>query len=112
MPPTYKIKYFPSFSHSASKIVDYLLDVSLGTAQRFEFDLNNQISALKTLPYLYPASEYKLSVPLRKMVMSDFNYQAFYEVIESSKIVVFYDILHNSQDISSILKQKLESALN
>jgi len=111
MPPAYKIKYFPSFVQSVNKIGDYLLDVSLGTAQRFEFDLRNQISSLQEHPYLYPEYEHKLSLQLRKMVMTDFNYQAFYEVIERSKLVVFYDILHSSQDISGILNQKLKSSV-
>jgi len=80
----YKPAYSLNYRQSHKKIISDLIEFSINTASDFDIDLERQSSALFNLPFLYPEYEYNnelnLDKPLRKMVLTGYNYIVFYLV--------------------------------
>jgi plasmid stabilization system protein ParE len=105
----YKLVHLPSSRKSYDEIVAYLTnEVSPRTAEKFIDDFEQQVTALVDLPFLYPEYEHndEIKPKLRKIVMSDFRYIVFYRIDEGKRKVLFYKIIHSSQDIHTRLKKE------
>ncbi|MDR2559958.1 MAG: type II toxin-antitoxin system RelE/ParE family toxin [Oscillospiraceae bacterium] len=100
--------YASTYNDAYSDIIEYLLTLSPNVASNFNSELKQQIISIADFPGLYPRYENSesLGVKLRKMVLSGFNYIVFYEISEDRKTVTFFDIVHTSRDIQSVLSQQ------
>lgn len=103
----YKLTLSAGFRKSLNEISDYLIAYSPRFARNLKTDLVQQTATLKQLPFLYPAYENNENVklPLRKMVVTGYNYIIFYLVLVDKNEVKLYDIVHTSRDMNAILSK-------
>jgi plasmid stabilization system protein ParE len=103
----YKITLSAGYRKSLNEISDYLIAFSPRFARNLKTDLEQLTATLKQLPFLYPEYEHSghMILPLRKMVITGYNYTLFYQVLEDKKEVRLYDIVHQSRDIDAVLSR-------
>jgi plasmid stabilization system protein ParE len=103
----YKITASNVFSGSLHVIIVHLSEISVNIANNFLVDLRQQISTLAELPNLYPKYEHinNDNYEFRKMVVTGYNYTVFYQVLEDTKEVKLYDIIHQMRDIDAALSK-------
>ena len=104
--PQYKRLDLHQFTISLSEIVVYLRDeASPAVAQRLFDEVDEQISGVLNMPNLYPV--YEFDARFHKMSLANWSYVLFYSVDEKQKVVVVYDIIHQSRDIPTLLKKRV-----
>jgi len=96
----YKIEYSDFVESDLIEISDYLSGFYEKTLERFLYAYDKRILALADNPYLYRVCLQNSAY--RRAIISD--YVVIYKVIEESKTVEVYRVLHSSRNIELILK--------
>ena len=106
----YKLEALSTFNTSSNEILSYLIELSPNVASNYINNLEEQSAILAELPRLYPKYEHSdklnIDLPLRKMVLTGYNYIVFYMVDDSNQLILLLDVIHASRDIKSVLAQK------
>jgi addiction module RelE/StbE family toxin len=98
----YKLRILSLAKSDAKEIKSWLSQFYPSTPGKFFVKLKEGFNNLKDNPFMY--EEYRDYPAYRKMTVSD--YQVFYKVIKTKKIVEIHRILHGARNIREVLKKE------
>jgi plasmid stabilization system protein ParE len=96
---SYTVVYEDEAVLDQEDIAEYLSRYYPGTPRRFRAALDEHLSALEDMPYMYPV--YQSNPAYRKMGVLD--YLVFYQVNDAEQTIVIHRILHGSRDLERYL---------
>ena len=93
---SYRVVFKTEAERDMNDIEEYLSQFYASTVRNFFLQLEKQVKALETMPFMYPT--YQEDPFFRKMIVND--YLLFYSVDEKRQLAIIHRIFHSSRDIS------------
>jgi len=93
---SYRVVFTTEAGLDMDDIEAYLSQFYESTVRNFFLQLEKQVKALQSMPYMYPA--YQEDQFFRRMVVND--YLLFYSVNEQRQLIIVHRIFHSSRDTS------------
>ncbi|MDR1705407.1 MAG: type II toxin-antitoxin system RelE/ParE family toxin [Clostridiales bacterium] len=98
---SYSVSFYPSADRDMDSIEEYLSRFYSSTVYKFFLKLEEKVSALEDMPYMYPA--YERDPYFRCMPINE--YLLFYHVDEGCKQVKVHRVLHGKTDIAKQIQE-------